>query len=152
MKGAFNNVFGGITGDAGVLATIITDTQHARRWRRQDPLRAGLGRLWSLFDAVNQLDAVGTMAGEVWDGIKAFFTPIGKFLGDLWDAFGAPVVDFYVKMAGDTWNAITKLASDLWDWTQPIRDALAAAWDWVKEQLRQLGRWRRRWRWHLGLD
>src|ERR1039457_338084 len=78
---------------------------------------------------------LGEMAGEAWDKIKEFFAPIGDFFSDLWDKFGAPVVDFLGQVASDTWEGIKALGRLIWDSTQPVRDALAAAWNWVKDQL-----------------
>lgn len=89
-----------------------------------------------LFAAVSRLgEVVGQVAGEAWDSIAAFFRPIGEFFDQLWQDFGAPVVDWLSKMAGDAWADIQQLGADIWSWTEPVRNAPAGAWDWVKEQL-----------------
>jgi phage-related protein len=89
-----------------------------------------------LFAAVQRLgDAVSTLAGQAWDTIVAFCQPIGDFFSQLWQDFGAPVVDWLKKTAGALWADVQQLGARIWSWTEPVRSALGAAWDWVKRQL-----------------
>ena len=41
-------------------------------------------------------------------------------------------MDWLVQYASDQWEQLKQLGQMLWDSTQPVRDALAAAWDWLK--------------------
>ena len=60
---------------------------------------------------------------------------MGEFFSNLWNKFGAPAIDFLTQYAADIWTEIKGIGQKLWDGTQPVRDALAAAWKWVKDQL-----------------
>jgi hypothetical protein len=89
-----------------------------------------------LFNAVGRLsETVQQLAGEAWDAIVEFFRPIGDFFSNLWQRFGAPALDWLGEVASDTWAFIKNLGQQIWDWTKPVRDAVGAAWDWVKNQL-----------------
>ncbi len=135
---AFDAVVGGVTallpegGAAGLLGTF------------GDLLARGLGILEALAagDCGPFLAALGELqtflsetAGEAWNGLVELLSPIGDFFSDLWASTGAPAVEWLSEFAGDLWDGITELGQDIWDWTQPVRDAFGAAWDWVKEQL-----------------
>ena len=136
VTGVFGRVFGRL-GEGGGFITglLLTFTQLAAA------LKNILGALAHndckpLFDAIAQLgDTLQEMAGEAWDRIKAFFAPIGDFFSELWTKFGAPAVDFLAEYAAEQWNEIKSLGARLWELSAPIRDALAAAWDWLKRQL-----------------
>lgn len=94
------------------------------------------GNCQPLFDAIGELKTFVTeVAGVAWERLTEFLQPVGDFFSDLWSGYGAPAVQWLQEFAGDLWAGIQQLGQDIWDWTQPIRDAAAAAWDWVKEQL-----------------
>jgi hypothetical protein len=93
-----------------------------------------------LFDALGQLgDMLSDMAGAAWDKIKAFFAPIGDFFSDLWQKFGAPVVDFLTDYASDVWTSLKAIGNGIWDLFVKAKDALAAVfspfWNWIKKEL-----------------
>lgn len=93
-----------------------------------------------LFAALNQLgDTLSEMAGAAWDKVKAFFAPIGEFFSNLWQKFGAPVVDFLTDYASDVWTGIKAVGSGIWDLFVKAKDALAAVfspfWNWIKKEL-----------------
>ena len=136
LSGAFSGIFGGLENSGGFIGGLIKTFSKLLSSAGTIISALGHGDCQPLFDAVGQLgDALEQMAGEAWDNIKEFFAPIGDFFGDLWNKFGAPVVDFLGEVASETWEEIKALGKQIWDWTQPVRDALAAAWNWVKEQL-----------------
>ncbi|MBX3607184.1 MAG: DUF4157 domain-containing protein [Piscinibacter sp.] len=86
-----------------------------------------------LFDAVNELKTFVTeVAGAAWERLTEFLQPVGDFFTDLWNSTGAPAVQWLQEFAGDLWGRLQQLGRDVWDWTRPIRDAAASAWDWVK--------------------
>ncbi len=79
-------------------------------------------------------DVLSEMPGNAWEKIKDFFVPIGDFFSDLWKRFGAPVVIFsarWLPISGPT----SRPGQKIWDGTQPIRDTIAAAWKWLKNEL-----------------
>jgi len=89
-----------------------------------------------LFEALGQLRSFVTdMAGSAWDRLKNFLSPISDFFSDLWDSTAAPAAEFLGDFASDIWSDIKATAGRIWDWSEPLRDQLGAAWDWVKEQL-----------------
>ena len=136
LSGAFSGIFGGLENSGGFIGGLIKTFSKLLSSAGAIISALGHGDCQPLFDAVGQLgDALEQMAGEAWDKIKEFFAPIGDFFSDLWNKFGAPVVDFLGEVASETWEEIKALGRQIWDWTQPVRDALAAAWNWVKEQL-----------------
>lgn len=89
-----------------------------------------------LLDAIGQLkDFVTEVAGAAWDKLTEFLAPIGQFFSALWAGYGAPAVEWLQQFAGGVWDRVQQFGTDLWNWTQPIRDAVGDAWGWVKEQL-----------------
>ena len=89
-----------------------------------------------LFAALAQLrDFVTEVAGRAWDRLTTLLQPIGDFFTDLWNSIGAPAIQWLQEFAGDLWQMIQDLGAYLWSKVEPIKDALSAAWDWVKEQL-----------------
>lgn len=137
VSGAFNGIFGGLgKGGGGFIGGLMQTFSKLLGTAHEIIGALGRGDCQPLFDAVSRLgDALKEMAGEAWEKIKAFFVPIGDFFSGLWKKFGAPVVDFLGDVAADIWNDIKALGQKIWDGTQPIRDALAAAWKWIKDQL-----------------
>ncbi len=106
--------------------------------RRAEPIVTALraGNCEPLFQAIQDLkDFVTEVAGNAWDGLVDFLRPVGDFFTDLWSGYGAPALEWLQNFAGDLWASIRQLGSDIWSWTQPVRDAIGGAWDWVKEQL-----------------
>ena len=85
-----------------------------------------------LLAAIDQLKTFVTeVAGEAWDKLVEFLTPVGEFFSHLWSAYGAPFVEGLQALAGDVWNEIQQFGADLWAWTEPIRSAVGDAWGWV---------------------
>jgi len=112
-------VFGGLVERAGGIVAALAS-----------------GDCQPLFDAVGQLRGFVTeVAGAAWERLTAFLQPVGDFFSRLWSGYGAPAAQWLQDLAGDLWSGIQQLGRDIWDWTQPVRDAAASAWDWVKRQL-----------------
>jgi hypothetical protein len=106
--------------------------------QRAEPIVTALrsGNCEPLFQAIGELkDFVTEVAGAAWDGLVDFLRPVGDFFTDLWSGYGAPALEWLQNFAGDLWDSIRQLGSDIWDWTAPVRDAIGGAWAWVKEQL-----------------
>ncbi|MBV8899867.1 MAG: DUF4157 domain-containing protein, partial [Verrucomicrobia bacterium] len=136
LSGAFNRIFGGFSQGGGFIAGLITTFTTLLSSAREIIAALSHGDCQPLFNAVSRLgDLLSEAAGAAWDRIKEFFAPIGDFFSDLWRKFGAPAVDFLGQVASDIWEDIKALGRKIWDWTQPVRDALSAAWKWVKDQL-----------------
>jgi hypothetical protein len=136
VSGAFDRIFGGLTGGGGFIAGLVKSFANLLGAAHEIISALGRGDCQPLFDAVTRLgDALKEMAGAAWDKIKEFFAPIGDFFSDLWKKFGAPVIDFLGSVASDIWEGIKSLAQKIWDGTQPVRDALSRAWDWLKDEL-----------------
>ena len=136
LSGAFNGIFSGLGEGEGFIPGLMKTFSSLLSTAHEIIAALGRGDCQPLFDAVNHLgEVLKEIAGEAWDKIKAFFAPIGDFFSDLWKKFGAPVVDFLGDVAADIWNDIKALGQKIWDGTQPVRDALAAAWKWIKDEL-----------------
>ncbi len=106
--------------------------------RRAQPIVAALraGNCEPLFHAIDELKSFVTeVAGAAWDRLTEFLRPVGDFFSDLWSGYGAPAVQWLRDFAGDVWDAISELGSEIWEWTRPFREAVGAAWGWLKEQL-----------------
>jgi len=86
-----------------------------------------------LFRALRELRSfIGEIFGKAWDGLKNVLQPIGDFFRDVWSAFGAPAVDWLKRMAGDLWNWLQQMGRQIWNWLKPLRERIAAAWNWIK--------------------
>ncbi|MET0573579.1 MAG: DUF4157 domain-containing protein [Pedobacter agri] len=89
-----------------------------------------------LLAAVTELkNVITTIATDAWTGLTDFVRPIGDFFSGLWGAFGAPVVDWLGQTASDVWVWMQGIGQRIWDWTLPVREYGAMAWDWVKSTL-----------------
>jgi hypothetical protein len=89
-----------------------------------------------LLDALDQMKSFVTeVAGEAWDRLTGFLQPVGDFFTDLWSGYGAPAIDWLKRKAGAVWARIEQFATDLWNWTAPVRGLVGDVWGWVKEQL-----------------
>jgi len=89
-----------------------------------------------LLAAVTELkNVITTIATDAWAGLTDFVRPIGDFFSGLWGAFGAPVVDWLGQTASDVWVWMQGIGQRIWDWTLPVREYGAMAWDWVKSTL-----------------
>ncbi len=75
------------------------------------------------------------VAGQAWNGLTEFLSPIGTFFVKLWSSIGAPAVEWLQQFAGGVWDVIAQTGRDIWSVAGRIRDALGSAWDWVKEKL-----------------
>lgn len=136
VSGALDFVFSALKNQGGTCAKIATlfETLIAKA----KPILAALqaGDCKPLFKAVKDLgDILGKMAGDAWDKITDFLKPVGDWLSDVWQKFGAPVVDFLKQYALDTWNWIKDLGQTLWDLTKPMRDFYSGAWTEIKKLL-----------------
>lgn len=137
---ATDSIFSGLSNQSGVIGTILQT--FARLAGTATTILVGLaqGNCEPLFAALRQMrDMVTELASDAWNAITDFFRPIGEFFSDLWQRFGAPVVDWLREVAGDTWEFISGLGRQIRDWAQPVINAISTfvgdAWGWVKEQL-----------------
>lgn len=89
-----------------------------------------------LFAALDLMtEVVGAIAGKVWDNLMAELEPVRLWLIDIWDTFGAPVIEEIKYFLGEEWEALKALGKFIWDSFKPIRDAGEDAWDWVVKKL-----------------
>lgn len=96
---------------------------------------ASRGKVALLAAVRSMRDLLSGLAGEVWEAISSFFAPIGEFLGGVLGFFTGSVLPFLERLGGAVWRQIREWASDLWDLTAPVRDALSWAWDQISEIL-----------------
>jgi len=136
ISAALSHIFDGLGNSGGVLGGL-TELFGGLVTKASEIVSAlASGDCGPLFAAMNQLkETVAAMAGEAWNAISNFFAPVGEFFSDLWQSWGAPVLDWLGQTASDVWTYIQELGSEIWNWTLPVRNALGAAWDWVKEML-----------------
>jgi len=136
VSAALDFVFSSLKAQGGTAAKIATifETLIAKA----KPIFAALaaGDCKPLFAAVKSLgEMLGKMAGDAWDKITTFLKPVGDWLTNVWNKFGAPIVDFLKEFASDTWDWIKNLGQDLWDLTKPVRDFYSGAWTEIKNVL-----------------
>jgi phage-related protein len=136
IRTTFSRLFDGLVGSPGAFEAVLGVFNNLL-----ERVRGIMGALMAgdcapLLAAVNEIkETVQSLASDVWTGITDFFRPIGEFFSGLWQRFGAPVIDWITATAGEVWQTIQNLGAEIWSWTQPLRDDLAAAWTWVKTQL-----------------
>ncbi|MBW4520182.1 MAG: DUF4157 domain-containing protein [Scytolyngbya sp. HA4215-MV1] len=115
LKGSFTNVFETIKGAAkGDAASCAAFNQI-------------LGSLQEMGHAF--------MNSPVMKEIQAAFAKVGSVFKKINDAIISPAIDKVMQIAGSVVTGITNLATTIWEWGAPVRSALGAAWDWVKEKL-----------------
>ncbi len=130
---AFDFIFSGLADQSPFLALLLETFQSLAVRAREILVGLAAGNCEPLFAAVSELKAIaGELAGRAWQAVTDFFRPIGDFFAGLWQSFGAPVVTWLGDTAGAIWEGIQAIGNDIWAWTQPFRDSLAAGWNWVK--------------------
>jgi len=140
VSDAASSLFGGLGEQTGVLGTVI-DT-FSRLSSVAGEIIVGLAQndCDPLFNALGTLrDMVTELANDAFTAVADFFRPVGEFFSDLWNRFGAPVLDWLSEVAGDTWSYIQDLGQQIWDWTRPVIDAvrvvISDSWNWIKEKI-----------------
>lgn len=119
MLTQLTTVFGGLVERASVIVSALVS-----------------GDCGPLFNALNQLkNFVTEVAGQAWNKLTEFLSPVGDFFSNIWGSYGAPAIEWLQNFAGDVWGTITQFGRDIWSWTQPVRDRVGAAWNWVKEKI-----------------
>lgn len=135
LAGAFDGVVGTLNRLNPAAALDGLGTVFGALLQRAGGVVAALvaGDCQPLFDAIQQLKAFVTeVAGTAWERLTDFLQPVGDFFTRLWGSTGAPAVQWLQEFAGDLWAGIQRLGRDVWDWTQPVREAGASAWNWVQ--------------------
>lgn len=142
LKGSISSAFDGVVDTLNQLSPgpaldTLTETFSGLLERAGTIMQALMsGNCEPLFNAIGELKSfVVEVAGSAWNRLTEFLSPVGDFFSDLWASTGARAVDWLSEFAGDTWHSIQNLGRQIWDWSQPIRDALGAAWKWIKKQL-----------------
>lgn len=136
VGGIFGSIFGGLR-NLGAFIPNLIQTFGKLASSAHDIIGAlGRGDCKPLFDALSRLgDVLSQMAGAAWDKIKEFFAPIGAFFKNLWTKFALPALEFLGDFAKGVLNKIKDIGQRIWDFTQPVRDAASAAWNWLKRHL-----------------
>jgi hypothetical protein len=134
LSGAFSGIFSGLSqGNAGAVAGLLGAFTSLLGTAKTILGALAHGDCKPLFDAVTKLgDTLGQMAGDAWDKIKSFLSPVGDFFADLWRKFGTPAVDFLTGVAADVWNGIKNFATQLGNAASAL---IAPAWTWLKKLL-----------------
>lgn len=140
VSNAASSLFGGLADQSGIIGTVLQTFGRLATTAGEIIAALVQGDCEPLFAAFGQLQTmVSELANDAWTAISDFFRPVGEFFSDLWNRFGAPVVEWLQQFAGDAWAFISGLGQQIWDWTRPVIDAIRAvvsdAWSWVKEQL-----------------
>lgn len=134
--GVARDIFSGAKEDKGALGTIFNLVAKLQESGKTIIASLKNNDCKPLFDAMSQLcDMAMELAGEAWDAIKDFFRPMGDFFSDIWDNYLSKAMDKVSDLAGKAWQGIKNFGQKIWDSTKPVRDAAAAAWDWVKKKL-----------------
>ncbi len=136
ISSALDFVFSALRAQGGTMAEIAN--LFDALLGRIRPIMAALaaGDCEPLFAAVRSLgEMLGEMAGDVWNRITTFLTPIGEWMANVWRRFGGPVVDFLTEFAADTWAWIQDVGERLWNLTRPVRDFYSGAWTEIKNLL-----------------
>ncbi|MEN8180097.1 MAG: DUF4157 domain-containing protein [Pseudomonadota bacterium] len=136
ISAAVSSIFNGLKRGADVLSNFFASFGAMAKTAKEIIKALAAGDCKPLFAAVKQLkDTIAAAAGDAWQAIKDFFKPIGAFFSDLWASWGAPVLDWLKKAAGDVWTWLKDLGKTIWDWTKPVRDYASSAWSWLKGKL-----------------
>ena len=140
LSKSFGSIFGRLRQGEGFVPKLIETFAKLAGIAKQILTALSHNDCKPLFDALSQLgDTLSEMAGAAWDKVKAFFAPIGDFFSDLWQKFGAPVVDFLTGYASDVWEGIKAIGSSIWGLFVKAKDALVAVftpfWNWIKKEL-----------------
>lgn len=136
ISSVLETIFDGMHAQGGFTAELADIFQNLID--RARPILAALadGDCEPLFAAVAEFrDTLSEIAGEAWTSITEFLQPIGDYLSNLWEEFGAPVVDFLGEFASDTWDFISGLGEDLWNWTEPARTFASGIWTEIQNLL-----------------
>jgi phage-related protein len=130
---AVNGIFDGLQNNSGVLSAIFPQFTELVARARVIVNALAAGDCKPLFAAMNELkELVTTLAGEAWDAIVEFFQPAIDFFSDLWNSFALPALEWLKQKAASVWNWIKEIGARIWEWYRPLREAVGAAWDYIK--------------------
>ncbi len=133
ISGALSSIFSGMRAQGGFTATLAGIFQNLIDRGRVILSALVSGDCEPLIAAVREFrDTLSEIAGDAWGSITEFLQPIGDYLSNLWEKFGAPVVDFLGEFASDAWTFITDLGNDLWNLTAPARNYASSVWTEIK--------------------
>ncbi|MDX6476159.1 MAG: hypothetical protein QOH95_1670, partial [Gaiellaceae bacterium] len=118
-------VIGNVTSHFGDMVAAMKEA--AEQIRRGDchSIADAAGKIVSLVKALGApiVDRIKDIAG----GVAGFFSKLWDKLKDVWG--------WLKELGGVAGRLVVELGETLWEWTQPIRDAAARAWNWVKGKL-----------------
>lgn len=114
---------------------------------------SGLGERFSAAIASFQ-GIIGQFSADAWSAVQQAAGAVGSFMSStfgpviqrlrgvaatvkdlvssIWDAFGAPVLDFLKRIGGAVWNGLVSFVRGIGRMFRAVKDALGAAWDRVK--------------------
>lgn len=136
ISGALDSLFAGMRDQGGFTAQLADIFQSLLERGRVILAALVAGDCEPLFAAVRELrDTLSQVAGDAWNAVTEFLQPIGDYLSNLWQQFGAPVVDFLGEFASDVWEGIQGLGNELWELTRPAREYASSVWTEIKNLL-----------------
>lgn len=136
ISATLGGVFGGIPNPVAQVRSVVAIFSGLASSAHEILAALAAGDCKPFLAALNRLkDSVSQMAGEAWDKIVAFLTPIGDYLSDLWKRFGAPVVDWLTKVAGSLWDKIKAIGAKIWSVVDYVKTGLLDVWGTVKHFL-----------------
>jgi hypothetical protein len=130
---AVNSIFNGLQNQSGRLAAIYPQFGQLMAQMRSIGAALVSGDCQPLFSAIGELREIASqIAGEAWDSIVTFFQPAIDFFTGIWEDIGAPIISWIQEKAGHVWSWMQSIGQNIWNWFAPVRNALGAAWDWLK--------------------
>lgn len=119
-----------------VVASITTHFMNLVEWMREAASLIAQGDCSALSRAAERIEQAFTaLVSPVIERLRAAWSAVSGFFSGLWSRFGAPVWEFLRNLGGAAWDRIKEFAEWIWDRTKPIRDRVARAWTWIKNQL-----------------
>ncbi len=89
----------------------------------------------AVFSAAEKLTAFfRRLTGPAVAAVRRFMQSISTTLSSIWNDMALPAVRAIRQYAGDVWDFIVEKATWLWEKTEPVRNWMQRAWDWIKRQ------------------
>ncbi len=105
-------------------------------WIKGAAVKLSQGDCSALKEAVEKIEKViEGITSPIVDKVKELAGKASAFFTNLWNRFGAPVLDWIKKIGGQAWEKIQQFGNWLWEKTAKIRDTAGRAWKWIKEKI-----------------
>jgi len=136
FEAMFDNLMAPVRTIAGAGRWLSTQFAPLVAWMQDAAAKIARNDCSPFREAADKIEAVLTaLITPIVEKIRAVADKVRGFFSAIWEKFGAPIWDWLKKFAGEQWAQIERLATWVWDKTEPVRKLGERAWTWLKNKI-----------------